>query len=242
MWTVYTVTRVVNTVNMTTPPRTAYRHGDLPAALLAAGIELARLGGPEAVVLREATRRVGVSPNAAYRHFADHRALLRSVCDVAMSQLARAMEAEQTTVPRASPERKARLRLRAVGAGYLRYAREEPGLFRTAFSAAVELVDDGAARGSSGLTPFGLLNAALDDLVTVGLLAPERRPDAELTAWSAVHGLSMLLIDGPLRHLDDAHADRVGQQLLDHVEAGLLAPPSRTRAGRSSARRSRAGS
>ena len=39
------------------PPRSTYRHGDLRRALLEAGVELARAGGPEAVVLREATRK-----------------------------------------------------------------------------------------------------------------------------------------------------------------------------------------
>jgi len=42
--------------------RDTYRHGDLRRALLEAGIELARIGGPDAVVLREATRRAGVVP------------------------------------------------------------------------------------------------------------------------------------------------------------------------------------
>ena len=105
---------------------------------------------------------------------------------------------------------------------YLRYAQDEPGMFRTAFAAADELTDDDDATGDSGRPPFGLLTAALDDLVSAGVLPPRRRPDAELMAWSAVHGLSMLLIDGPLSHLDRADADRVGRQLLDHVEAGLL--------------------
>lgn len=208
---------------MDVPRRSSYRHGDLAAALTQAGVELARAGGPQAVVLREATRRAGVSPNAAYRHFTDHRALLRAVAATAMSQLAAAMEQHQSTVPpRARPPRRARGRLRAVGAGYLEYARAEPGLFRTAFTVADEL-DDAAAAGPSGRTPFQLLSDALDGLVDVGLLAPARRPDAELLAWSSVHGLAMLLIEGPLQHLDDVHAERVCAQLLDHVEAGLLA-------------------
>ncbi len=63
--------------------RSTYHHGDLRRALLTATFELARAGGPEAVVLREATRRVGVVPNAAYRHFADRPTLLSSVCDAA---------------------------------------------------------------------------------------------------------------------------------------------------------------
>src|SRR5271163_1865713 len=59
--------------------RSTYRHGDLRRALLEAGIELARGGGPDAVVLREATRRAGVVPNAAYRHFASRHELLQAV-------------------------------------------------------------------------------------------------------------------------------------------------------------------
>ena len=63
-------------------PRGAVRDG-----LVAAGLELARTGGPDAVVLREATRKVGVVPNAAYRHFADHDELLAAVCEAAMREL-----------------------------------------------------------------------------------------------------------------------------------------------------------
>ena len=59
-----------------------------------AGLELARSGGPDAVVLREATRRVGVAPNAAYRHFADRGALLRAACTPAMDDLGASMAAE----------------------------------------------------------------------------------------------------------------------------------------------------
>src|SRR3712207_7600839 len=62
------------------PKRGTYRHGDLRRALVEAGTEMAREGGPGAVVLREATRRVGVAPSAAYRHFEDRRALFDAVC------------------------------------------------------------------------------------------------------------------------------------------------------------------
>ena len=62
-----------------------------PAALcgwfVKAGVELARSGGPDAVVLREVTRMVGVVPNAAYRHFADRDALLAAVRAQAVAEL-----------------------------------------------------------------------------------------------------------------------------------------------------------
>jgi len=67
------------TKKVVVPKRNTYRHGDLYRALLEAGTQMARVGGPTAVVLREVTRQVGVAPNAAYRHFADRNALLQAV-------------------------------------------------------------------------------------------------------------------------------------------------------------------
>ena len=203
------------------PRRDTYRHGDLRRVLLDVGIALARAGGPEAVVLREATRQAGVVPNAAYRHFADRQALLNAVCAAALAALAVAMETELAALPQGmTPLDAARARLRAVGTGYLRFAQAEPGLFRTAFSVPDNLDGPGGV-GLSGLTPFGLLAAALDDLVAAGAFPAERRPGAEFLAWSAVHGLAMLVIDGPLRSLDRAQTYDIGQRLLDMVEQGL---------------------
>jgi len=212
--------------------RTTYRHGDLRRALLEAGIELARSGGPGAVVLREATRRAGVVPNAAYRHFASRQALLGAVRAAALSALAVAMEAELARLRRGADAAEfARGSLRAVGTGYLKFARAQTGLFRTAFSppdeaggaamAPGDSAPDPAMAGASGLNPFQLLAAALDSLVEAGVLPAERRAGAEYLAWSAVHGMALLAIDGPLRRLAKGQAEALGQRLLDMVEQGL---------------------
>lgn len=126
------------------PKRNTYRHGNLRNALIQAGLELARDSGPDAVILREATRRAGVVPNAAYRHFADRRALLRAVSQAALARLASAMETELAALPAADdPAESARARIRALATGYLRFAQAEPGLFRAAFS-TTEMDDTGA--------------------------------------------------------------------------------------------------
>jgi AcrR family transcriptional regulator len=205
------------------PQRSTYRHGDLHHALITAGTELARAGGPDAVVLREATRRVGVSPNAAYRHFTDRRALLDAVCAAAQSLLAVAIEQELATVPTAGdPADVARAQLRAVGTGYLRFAQHEPGLFRTAFvSQDLQGAHDPARAGASGKTPFELLGSVLDELVDAGALPKDRRPAAEFLAWSSVHGFAMLLIDGPLRALDNKQRHAIIERLIYMVEQGL---------------------
>ncbi|MDM0037125.1 TetR-like C-terminal domain-containing protein [Variovorax sp. J22P271] len=211
----------------TVPPasvRSTYRHGDLRRALLESGVELARAGGPEAVVLREATRRTGVVPNAAYRHFASRQALLQAVRAAALAAVARAMEAELATLaPTPDPAAYARASVRAVGTGYLRFARAETGLFRTAFATPLDVEDalPDAKGGASGLNPFELLGAALDRLVQAGAMPPAHRPGAEFLAWSAVHGLALLSIDGPLRGLPVPEAEALGQRLLDMVEKGL---------------------
>ncbi|KAF0166488.1 MAG: TetR/AcrR family transcriptional regulator [Rhodocyclaceae bacterium] len=206
------------------PKRNTYRHGDLRQALLAAGVELARNGGPDAVVLREATRRAGVVPNAAYRHYASRDQLLQAVRSAAMAALAVAIEAELAGLRRGrKPADFARASLRAVGTGYLRFAQAEPGLFRTAFSVpdALQGAPVPEKSGNSGLNPFQLLGAALDRLVDAGVLPPQRRLGAEYLAWSAVHGFAMLVIDGPLRSLSPAQIEVIGQRVLDMVEKGI---------------------
>jgi AcrR family transcriptional regulator len=205
--------------------RKTFRHGDLRRALLEAGIKLAREGGPQAVVLREATRSAGVAPNAAYRHFSSHNDLLQAVRAAALSSLALAIEAEIAKVQRrkASPPELARATLRAVGAAYLRFALTESGLFRTAFLTpdTVEGDLDAAKTGKSGLNPFQLLGSALDMLVATGVLPQERRPGAEYLAWSAVHGLAFLIIDGPLNGASEKDIRALSERLLQMVENGL---------------------
>jgi AcrR family transcriptional regulator len=207
-----------------TPARATYRHGDLRRALLEAGIALARAGGPDAIVLREATRRAGVVPNAAYRHFASRQDLLEAVRSAALAELAKTMEAEIARMKRGKTGAEAaRANLRAVGTGYVKFALAETGLFRTAFSTPEfrSLVGDGTRAGDSGLSPFELLSAALDEFLAAGLLPPARRPAAEFLAWSAVHGFAMLVIDGPLHTVPRADIDGLGARVIAMVEAGL---------------------
>lgn len=210
------------------PERERYRHGDLKRALVAAGLELARAGGPDSVVLREATRQAGVVPNAAYRHFASRDELLEAVRSAALAELATAIEGEIRAADQMTAGAPTlvvcQARFGAVGAGYLRFAREQPGLFRTAFAAAAAVRETDATperAGPGGLNPFQLLGATLDDLMRAGALPAERREGAEYLAWSAVHGMAMLLIDGPMARLPVAETEILGQRLLAMVIRGI---------------------
>lgn len=203
--------------------RATYRHGDLRRSLIEAGVALAREGGPDAVVLREATRRAGVSPNAAYRHFADRAELVDAVSDACQGAAAAAIEAELGAAPEATDVASAQERLRAVGIGYLRFARDEPGLFRVAFGVpgGLDRAFEPEKAGPSGASPFALLAGTLDDLVRFGALPAERRPGAELLAWSAVHGLAMLVLEGPLHELPEDIRTMAGRRLVEMVVRGV---------------------
>lgn len=210
--------------------RGSYHHGDLANALTAAATELARDGGPEAVVLREAARKVGVSATAAYRHFAGHGDLIHAVKVCAQDDLAAAMRAGLAASP-ALPDQSDEVlrRLRAIGAGYLRFALTEPGLFRTAFTRSIESGEHASAEhptAAMAASPaFQLLSETLDELVAVGLLPPERRRYAEIFAWSCTHGLAMLLLDGPLAALPTDLRDDVIRRSLDGIVHGLVVTP-----------------
>src|SRR5258706_3129278 len=111
----------MDSVSAGLPRKKGYHHGALHSALIEASIALAREGGPDSVILREAARAAGVSHSAAYRHFADREALLAEVSRRARSELAAQM---RRGVDRAADPIS---RLGAVGTAYIDFALTQPG-------------------------------------------------------------------------------------------------------------------
>ena len=208
-----------------TAPRTSYHHGDLRNALMEAAVELARAGGPSAVVLREVARRVGVSATAAYRYFSSADELLDEVKHAALAKLAESIEHAVGAVPTdGDPGEVAEARLRASGEGYLDFAFDEPGLFQTAFSREEVEHPEGTEKGTpfSDSAAFQMFSALLDEVVASGRMEPEWRDGAEIAGWSMVHGFAVLSTDGPLgRHLPDEMKAFVRKRTIDLLIRGL---------------------
>src|SRR5581483_11360184 len=200
-------------------PRGAVRDG-----LVAAGLELARTGGPDAVVLREVARTVGVVPNAAYRHFADRDELLAAVCSAAMGEFAARMAAGVSRVRgKYGDPAAARRRLRAIGQAYLRFAREQPGLFATAFALPHQHSYRTAdATAQQHPAPLDQLRAVLDELVDAGIMNKSRRAGIEYAVWSTVHGLAVLTGQGPLRDAPEATRQRIEDAVRSFIDSALL--------------------
>ncbi len=208
--------------------RKSYHHGSLYAALVEASVSLAREGGPDRVILREAARVAGVSHSAAYRHFADRDALMAAVSRRARSELAAEM---RRRVDMAATPGEA---LGAVGAAYIDFALTESGLFRAAFTS--HPTTSGTGNGSSdtssdisdgGEEPFDILAEVLDSAMAAGQLAPERRPGAEIAAWSAVHGLASLLLNGSFS-VTPADIEFCSARVFELIGRGLLQLPEST--------------
>jgi AcrR family transcriptional regulator len=207
--------------------RAAYHHGDLPNALADAATDLARDGGPQAVVLREAARRVGVSAAAAYRHFASHCELLREVRQRSVAALGDALqEGLDGGEPLPSPGDEAIRRFRNLGSAYIGFALANPGLYHAAFVnhspfCREKTIPADVHEKIAASRPYQILAEALDELVTVGLVDPARRELAPIAFWSSVHGLATLLVDGPLAGLPGHQQAGAIEDILDVLLDGI---------------------
>lgn len=205
--------------------KAGYHHGDLRNALLAATLKLVAKHGVEAFSLREAARAVGVSAAAAYRHFEDRSALLKALAHEGLGRLALEMEEAIAAAPGAagSPARAA-AELTRIGAAYVEFAVAHPAQFRVMFGPWCDLRDEVAPELLPlGRDPLRVLVETLDGMVRAGAITPSSREGAEITAWSAVHGLASLLVEGGLR-LGPAERAKAYDAVQRALLLGLGAP------------------
>ncbi len=178
-----------------------YHHGALEQALVDEAVRQIRERGADQVSLRGLAQTIGVSPSAAYQHFPDKAALLGAVCMASGARLAAVMQAAVDAVP-ADSDAGAIGRFLGVGRAYLRFALEEPHLFRHLFgpSGAQDSPYDLEGEHDDPDDPYGILLARLAELAGRGLLRPGVGDDPALDvfAWSLVHGFSSLTIEGHL--------------------------------------------
>jgi len=197
-----------------------YHHGDLRNALVAQAARLVETGGAENFSLREAARLEGVSAKAAYRHFADKSDLLAAVAEDGFTLMHRKLEGAIGAVSDLQgPAESAIARLRAAGRAYVEFAVEHPELLRVMFGSngLITLENDRSLQPA----PFALLSRTLDDLVRAGVLPADRRPNAELKAWTVVHGFASLVVQaGGAAQLKGTSDDAL-ESILDFAMVGL---------------------
>lgn len=157
-----------------------YHHGDLRRALLDRGLEVVAQS-PDTLSLRELARRAGVSPAAVYRHFPDKAALLAALAAQGLAMLGRAQH-EAFAAAGGGLDGFA-----ATGVAYVRFALDHPALFRLTF-ATVGAAEQSEADAITFLHDNARRFAPAD-------VEPQT---FALQAWSLVHGLATLILDGQL--------------------------------------------
>ncbi len=170
--------------------RQTYHHGNLAESLLNAVDEIASQFGLEAVTLRGCAKLVGVSPSSAFRHYSDKRSLLTAFATRALSQLADALGAAKHDADAQGSDA-----FTAVGQAYIRFALTKPAFFRAMWrEETIYSNDDDYVAAANSLEAHlkGGFAATIEDQDPTSLSAQE------LLAWSSVHGLANLFVDGPV--------------------------------------------
>jgi AcrR family transcriptional regulator len=192
----------VNTINiiMTKMPFDSqdlpYHHGNLRNALLRAAITVMAEKGVSQFSLSELARSVGVTPAAAYKHFADKDSLLFELAQHGFSELRQAFE---RVAPKASPPKntkQAKLRFERIGEAYLQFGLKEPALFQLIFGKGASTFRKGIASAGERTPTFAYFAEALEALHEFGMIAKAPTPQDQWFAWSAIHGATELLIAG----------------------------------------------
>lgn len=205
----------------------AYHHGNLRRALLDAALELFVERGAFDFTLRELARQAGVTHNAPYRHFAGKAELLAALREDGFAMLAEACRGRLRALPDDSD---ARQRVRVLGEGYVRFAIEHPHHFRLMLHNPLGSEVPQAMAGEA----FTILRDTIADAQRAGVVRDDLSArELALGAWSLVHGLASLLVEGNVPS-DETRLRRY-VRLLDHLffEGAL----DRTRPKRPSARR-----
>jgi AcrR family transcriptional regulator len=197
-----------------TRARRTYHHGDLRTALVREAARTIRTAGVEALTLRDVGRRLGVSRTALYRHFADKSALLAAVAREGFQAFSRELREAWDTAGGGLEG------FRAMGMGYVRFARTNPAHYRIMFGQYRALCESDAALASDASASFGVLLDALATLERDGAIPASDRSALGHFIWASMHGVAMLSIDGQLG-ADPAAADALTAVTVDRISAAI---------------------
>lgn len=200
------------------PKRDGYHHGDLRRSLIEAGREILGERGVEALSLREVARRAKVSQAAPYHHFADKADLVSAIVQRGFDEFAAALRAGADTAGGSGLQR-----LTGMGLAYVRFAVSNPDLFRLLFRPELR---GGTREGTAAAAMQRAGSAAYQvflDAVTAAVEEGSVRgsvDDVAVAALSAVHGLSTLLVDGPV-DLSQRSPDKLARVVLYALGTGI---------------------
>jgi len=190
----------------------SYHHGALRAALIRSAREILESEGYEALTLRAAARRAGVSQAAPYNHFADKAALLASIAALGFKEFAAAMRHEMSAAE--DPQ----ARLNATGIAYVAFATSNPGLFKLMFGSSVHQSSGDADLDAARTSAYEVLRGAVHSAQSDPRDAAQNDLES-LRSWAFVHGLATMINAGTIA------PDLYGARSARELTAALFESP-----------------
>jgi AcrR family transcriptional regulator len=175
-------------------------------------------GHAKAVSIRSVAQRVGVTPPSIYLHFVDKDALLDAVC-------ARYFEALDEVMQQVVRDQPSTIdRLRAQGLAYIRFARQNPELYRIATMGEGRPGSDVEMTLTS--SAFVHIRATIESLMDEAVYPAGDATMVALELWTVAHGIAAFVVSRPYLPFGDLDefADRVMRSAcLGQIMTGTMA-------------------
>ena len=200
-----------------------YHHGDLRRVLIDAALQLVSEGGTEAVSVREAARRAGVSSGAPFRHFSSRDALINAVAEEAQRRFRAEIEAALSKAPTGD----ALGRFRCLGLAYLRWAIRNPTHFEIISSRRFFDHDRSGAVSRDNAELIDLTERTLAEAAAAGQLRSADPKQVQIAGRALVYGFARMNIDGhfPRWGVAGAEAERTAEAVIDLFIDGIAKRP-----------------
>ncbi|MDE5455108.1 TetR family transcriptional regulator [Bradyrhizobium sp. CSA112] len=201
------------------PAPKPYHHGDLRRVLIDAALQLVGEGGADAVSVREAARRAGVSPGAPFRHFPSRDALMQAVAEEAQRRFRAEIEAALAGAAPGDPLG----RFRCLGLAYLRWAMRNPTHFEIISSRRLFDHDRAAAISRDNAELIVLTEQTLAEAFAAGQLRQVDLRQVQIAGRALVYGFARMNIDGhfPRWGVAAPEAERTAEAILDLFIEGI---------------------
>ncbi len=208
--------------------RKGYHHGNLREAILSESMSWIKKKGVESLSLREIAKKLGVTHSAPNKHFAKKEELLASLIEAGFIQFKKALLEGKKDM-----DKHPREAFIAMGKSYLRFANENPEMYRLMFSNNIEDMTNYPACEKAGLESFDVLLSSVITLQERGLLRDGDPKSIAFLIWSFTHGYVMLVQDGRLMGIDKKQkqsspmmtSDELFSQLLHQMHVGIQKIP-----------------
>jgi len=174
------------------PPK-PYHHGDLHRQILCAARDLLEENNIASLSLRAVAKKVGVSHTAPYRHFKDKESLLAGIAGEGFGELT----AQMTEAAEMHPGDPG-AQLQEAGKRYVQLVAENPQCVQLMFGGVLPCDDTYPELREAGDKAFAALKKIIEEGQIQGAFKAGDTDFIALSAWSGIHGLSLLFMSGSI--------------------------------------------